>query len=380
MKRKVYFYVREQPVIYQDAIVVLADGLRQVGVDVFGSANYWRRSTSDEDWLVPAHPHVRPEHCDVVVVSDTWCKAIDASFRVHEAPLPAGLFAPARTYRTAYLDLADGYPTTSWQPAFAAFDVVLRAKFNRRCAHPPRHQPWALGVSTRMLDATRHAPPWETRRPNVLINFGASHPYAHPARTRLTKPFIDAVRPFMDVDERRDDLSRPPETPYDRLMWEQTQHRHHPDYFRRLNETRAIAAFCGDLIPPSPIRPRYLAGGRRARLQRRCYELLSRLDPRPLRLIQWDSWRFWEGLAAGCLVFNLDLSHYGVELPVMPRHLEHYVAVRPETLTTVISELRGNPAQLARIAEQGRAWALEHYSPKALATRFLHLTLGSAGR
>jgi hypothetical protein len=353
--------------------------LRQAGVEVFGSANYWRRSTSAGDWLVQAHPHVRPEDCDAVVLSDTWCKAIDSSFGVHESPLPPSLFAPERKYRTAFLDLADGYPTPSWQPEFATFDVVFRAKFNRRCAHPSNHHPWALGVSTRMLDATRAAPPWESRRRNVLINFGASHPYEHRARTRLTKPFTAAVRTLFGVDDRRDDLRRPPDLPSDRLMWEQTQHRHHPDYFRRLGESQAIAAFCGDLIPPSPAYPRYLAGGGRARLARRFFELLGRLDPRPPRLIQWDSWRFWEGLAAGCVVFNLDLPHYGVALPVMPRHLEHYVAVRPGTLSAVVAELERDPAQLVRIAEQGRAWALEHYSPRALASRFLTTLFGSAG-
>jgi hypothetical protein len=132
-----------------------------------------------------------------------------------------------------------------------------------------------------------------------------------------------------------------------------------------------VVAFCGELIPPAPFEPDYLVGGRRARLRRWWYERLAVFDPRPPRLIQWDSWRFWEGLAAGCLVFNLDLPHYGVQLPVMPENFVHYIGVRPDSAGEAFARLDREPGLAARIAAQGRAWALEHYTPAALARRFL---------
>ena len=58
------------------------------------------------------------------------------------------------------------------------------------------------------------------------------------------------------------------------------------------------------------------------------HDARAHFNSRPPRLIQWDSWRFWEGLAAGCLVFNFDLPLYGVRLPVMPEPFVHYVPVR----------------------------------------------------
>jgi len=36
-------------------------------------------------------------------------------------------------------------------------------------------------------------------------------------------------------------------------------------------------------------------------------------------IVRWDSWRWWESLAAGCLSFQLDLEKYGLLLPVMPQ-------------------------------------------------------------
>lgn len=383
--QRVYFYCREHPVIYQDGVVVLAEGLRELGVGVYGNINYWRRSTSADDWLVRADPGVHPRHCDAVVITDGWSKGIDSRFRIHEAPLPSALFEPGRRFRTSYIDLADGYATSSWQPEFGAFDAVFRAKYNRRCFHPKNQRPWVLGLNSRMLEATRTASPWAERRPCLLVNFGASHSYEHSARRIAAPRLLAAARRWFDIDDRRDDLRVAPDAPYDRLMWEQTQQRHNRAYYERLRSSRAIAAFCGELIPPAPFYPRYLVGGRRAQIKRAWYAALGRIDPRPPRLIQWDSWRFWEGLAAGCLVFSLDLQHYGVDLPVMPRHLQHYVALRLDNMKDVLAELAREPGLAEHIAAQGRAWALEHYSPRALAQRFLDVMArvevrnGSAG-
>jgi len=212
----------------------------------------------------------------------------------------------------------------------------------------------------------------------VLVNFGASHPYVHSARALAGPPFVAAARGAFAINDQRDDLTLAPHDPYDWLMWEQTQHRHSRTYYERLKEAQAIVAFCGELIPPAPFHPRYLVGGRRARISRWCYDRLAKFDSRPPRLIQWDSWRFWEGLAAGCLVFNLDLPHYGVLLPVMPVPFVHYVPVRAGHAAAAFARLAADPGLGERIAAEGRAWAMQHYTPRPLAERFLAtLSVGS---
>jgi hypothetical protein len=376
MNPRVYFYCLDNPNAYQDDIVVLADGLQQLGVEVFANCHYWQKSPKAADWLIGPDPHVRPQDCDIVAVNGAWSRWIDNNFKVYELPLPEGLFAPGRRYRTAYMDHDDGYATSAWRQEFRAFDTIFRAQYNGRCFQPSNHRPWVLGLNQRMLDMTAGSPAWSDRKPELLVNFGASHPYEHSARAQAGPPFLTTARRYFSINDKRDDLKIPPSDPYDRLMWEQTQHRHSRDYYNRLKAAQAVVAFCGELIPPAPFYPRYLVGGRQAQIKRLGYDLLARFDARPPRLIQWDSWRFWEALAAGCLVFNLDLPHYGVELPVMPRHLVEYVAVRPENTEEVFAQLMGNPGLPERIAIKGRAWALEHYSPKALARRFLNTMLG----
>lgn len=378
---RIYFFCRDNHDAYQDDVVVLADGLQEIGCEVYGSCNYWRRSPAPDDWLLRHDPRIRAEDCDIVVVSYIWTRWINSDFRVDERPLPEGLFTPGRRYRTVYLDLDDGYATASWRPEFRAFDVVLRAKYNRRCFHPANHRPWVLGLNTRMIAMTAGAPAWHERRKELLINFGASHPYVHGARAQAGPPFAAAAGPHFALNEQRDDLRIAPTDAYDRLMWEQTQRRHSRAYYERLKSAQAIVAFCGELIPPAPFHPRYLVGGRRAKIARAVRETLGRFDPRPPRLIQWDSWRFWEGLAAGCLVFNLDLPHYGVELPVMPEPYVHYVPVRADNPSAAFDRLAVEPGLTEKIAIQGRAWAIEHYSPAALARRFVAtLSQGTSNR
>ena len=376
MMPRIYFFCVEHENVYQDDVVVLADGLQQLGAEVHGNCHYWRRSTAQDDWLIRPHPTIRPENCDIVVVSSAWSRWLDTDFSTHVRQLPAGLFAANRTYRTAYLDVDDGYATAAWQPAYAAFDAVFRAKYNHRCYHPKNQHPWVLGLNHRMLDMTVGALPWKSRRNEVLVNFGASHPYEHSARAKAGPPFLEAIAGHYTINSQRDDLRMEPKDDYDRLMWRQTQHRHCRHYYERLNNAQAVAAFCGELIPPAPFRPYYLAGGQRARFSQLFYKGLGCFDPRAERLIQWDSWRFWEALAAGCLVFNLDLSHYGVRLPVMPIHMQHYIAIRPGNAERVIAELERDPNLAERIAAQGHAWAMEHYSPAALARRFLSTLVG----
>lgn len=369
--KRVYVYCRDRRDAYQDDIVVLAEGLRELDVEVFGSCNYWQQSLDPDDWLVRHDPTVDAADCDVVVVSSAWARWLDHDFRVVGDPLPEGLFSPGRRYRTAFIDVDDGYLTSSFRPEFRSFDAVFRAKYNRRCFHPENHHPWALGLTQRVLHGVQNTLPWSERRQEVLVNFNASHPYLHPARVQMEAGFVAAAQPRWSINRTRDDLKRPPDDPWDRLMWEQTQHRHARAYYKRLGAARGVAAFCGELVPPAPYAPPYLVGGGRARWLRRVFDALAVVDWRPPRLIQWDSWRFWEALAAGCLVFNLDLEHYGVDLPVMPRNYVHYIGLRPDNVREAFARLKREPDLAERVAAQGRVWAIEHYSPRALAQRFL---------
>jgi hypothetical protein len=376
-KPRVYFYCRNEEGNLQEDVIALAEGFRELGIPCFANCNYWLQSTAPGDYLIRHDSNVTADDCDIVVVSYTWPYWIRMkTFDLVRRPLPDGLFKKGRRYKTVYMDSHDGHRTVSWEPEFRQFDLILRCKLNHRAWHPENMRPWVLGFTSRIVQATSGASTFDERRPVILFNFGASHPYPHGTRDLASVRFEPKISKLLDIDRTKDDLSREPSEPYDVLMWRQTGERYSSAYYERLKHSQAVACFCGELIPPMPFRnPEcYLVGGNKAKLRRLLFDLLGRIDPRPRRSVQWDSFRFWEALTAGCAAFNLDLQHYGVEIPVMPENWKHYVGVDLDRVDEVIERISGDPDSLERLAAAGRQWALENYSPRAMAVRFLAAT------
>lgn len=373
----VYFYCCNEPGNLQEDVIQLAEGLRELGVPFYSNCDYWRESASSDAYLLTHDPHVSPDDCSVVVVSYTWVQWVRmGDFRQRRQPLPDGLFKQGRKYLTATIDNNDGYYTPAWEPAFRDFDVIFRTKFNRRAWHPSNMRPWAYGLTGRMFHPAAGGPP---ERRACLVNFGASHPFAYSTRAlsrQRLEPRLTAVLP---IDRTTDDLAAPPSDPYDRLMWEQTGGRYSRDYYRRLRASRAVACFCGDIIPGRPFRgaEKYLVGGGRARLRKAAWSILSRLSGSAPRAVGCDSFRFWESLAAGTAAINVDLDHYGVQFPVQPVSGVHYLGVNFDRIEDFIDTLLADPRLLDRVGAAGREWAVTHYTPKAAAARFLH-SLGLA--
>jgi len=87
--------------------------------------------------------------------------------------------------------------------------------------------------------------------------------------------------------------------------------------------------------------------------------------------MQWDSWRLWESLAAGCVTFHVDFEKYGLYPPVMPENWRHYVGIDLNKIQEAVERIAAEPQLLENISLQARRWAIEHYSPVPTALRFL---------
>ena len=376
MKPRVYIYCRNEAGNLQEDVIALAEGFRELGIPYYGSCNYWLQSTDPEDYLIRHNPDICPDDCNVVIVSYTWPYWIRMNtFDLVRRPLPEHLFRKGRQYTTVYMDNHDGHRTVSWEPEFRQFDIILRSKLNCRAWHPDNMRPWSLSLTNRVIHATANPPHFGARRKRLLVNFGASHPFPHETRDFAHSRFEPKIARLLPIDRTKDDLSIKPADAYDALMWRQTGYRFSRDYYERLKQSQAVACFCGALIPPMPfLHPEtYLVGGNKARLRRGFFEALALVDPRPRRAVQWDSFRFWEALAAGCVAFNLDLEHYGGELPVMPEKGKHYLGIDLSHVSRFIERLAEDIGSLECVARGGHEWAMTYYSPIATAKRFLSL-------
>ncbi len=125
----------------------------------------------------------------------------------------------------------------------------------------------------------------------------------------------------------KDYSQMPLENTYDLMQWGQTGRRHHPRYYRRLANTLACSCFGGCLVK-------------------------SILTQEPI-VWWWDSWRFGEEMASGCVAFHVDFEQYGIELPVMPENWVHYIGIDLENPQAAVERIQAEPSLLMQISQSG---------------------------
>jgi len=242
--------------------------------------------------------------------------------------------------------------------------------------------PWAFGFGQFVADFFATVPDFSEREARVLANYRNMHPFRQLAEERLL-PRLEVRFPvdrnsemrkepfgatgFVDLDHKR--------------AFEQSGQRHHPAYLKRIADHQLCSAFGGWVSPSkllaqgvgyrmAPYLYRGYSGGRiSAQLERLGWQIKH-----AHRIHQWDSWRLWESWVGGCIPLHVDLEAYGALLPEMPRNWEHYIGVDFSNIDRDIERLfQMSNVELAKIAQSGRKWALQYYSPKAVATYFLSL-------
>lgn len=368
---KIFFYcspfISPEEARYQDLAVSLAEGLKQIGVDVYANTNYWQSLPENNKYLFKHESSVKPQNCDVIVMNHHWF--------LNGGRIPNDLFRQDRKYVTVYLDGTDDKNKSySFNSEFRKFDLILKTHYSSKSEYPSNFYPWAFGLSQRMLKELKCVSLYTSRMQNISVSFRYNNNNCHSVRNIIPKLFLPKIKTIFPVDQIRD-LGKIPSEPYENLMWNQTGRRHYSEYYKRLQKTSACAAFGGYFVSTLPRNPNNLE----SRLLRK---IIGKLGLHSYRVIQWDSWRFWESLLAGCITFHLDFDKYGFVLPVNPRNYQHYIGVDLQDIDSIIIYLSSDPKILADISTQGRKWALENYRPEAVAMRFLkiveHTKLGVA--
>jgi hypothetical protein len=368
MKEKsAYFYLIPEGVsrdAYAHNALSIAEGLKELGWKIYANLNYWK-PTEVSDFLFHYDSLVRPSDCRVIFLTYDWMHFINV--------IPYELKENNDSVRV-YLEDAGWLDTPGLSPEFKYFDFVLKSHFNWRCNYPSNYRPWAFGLTNRILRETRESMPFSDRRNSMLVNFGATHTSRHQLREAFEREVYPKLGKNIVLDRATNSRSQPPLEEYHRWMWQQTAWRHYPDYYAKLRESRYCSCIGGQLIPGYPGDPSLLAGGgRRKKLETLFYRIAAGLAGKTPRWNQWESWRWWESLSAGCVSLMLDFEKYGAQLPVQPVNWEHYVGIDLDNVDQGIERFLSAHDSLEQIAVKGRDWAIENYSPRATASRFLKL-------
>jgi hypothetical protein len=358
---KIFFYCcspgRPENTAYHHQIICLAEGFKYLNIPFFANINYWQISAERGGNLINYDPNVTPDDCSIVILDHYWF------LEDNNSALPKDLFSKEDVIRV-YLEGSDwfgGY----WKPEFRQFDFIFKSHYSTKCSHPSNVYPGAFGISNRILKETELIPTFQERRKNLLVNFRVKHSLRDIVRQNL----VPAISNILMFDETIEDLEIPPSQSDHYLQWAQTGRRHHPNFYKRLIQSTACACFGGNFIPRWPSDPTASV----TRVDRILNKIAQKLNLQSKRIIQWDSWRFWESLAAGCVTFHVDFEKYGFRLPVMPVNWRHYIGIDLDHIHQAVERIADEPEVLEKISTEGRLWALEHYSPVPTALRFLEI-------
>jgi hypothetical protein len=335
---------------YEHQIVCLAEGLKEIGVSIYSNIDYWREN---DDFLLKYDENVNYKDCDVVVYSSKF------TGQEVQFGLPVTLYDSQRSYKLVYVDDEDGLITPGFE-VHQKVDYVLKSHYNRKYTYPFNFRPWQFGLTNRIINAVSSA--HNTVRDNeILVNFRVHHPTREFASTSI----LPIAYKYLSQNTETD-LMAENESEEDKLFWHQTGRRHYSNYYKRLSIATACACFGGYLQKSIPFQ-KYKLGYYLRHLD---YKFKVFKND---KVYQYDSWRFWESLVAGCCTIHIDLAKYGAVMPVMPVNGVHYLGVDFDDPAHFEKQLAKGTDFLQQVGEQGRMWVLENYSPKATAHRFLNL-------
>ena len=359
LDKPIFFYCCEG--IYSPVSICLAEGFKELGIPFYSNINHWKIDVDTEEYLFCYDPTVTHHDCSIVILDFRWMRNVKF--------FPDNLFHSEQKYITVLLDDMDGF--TLWNPQLENFDFRFRTHCNSKSIYPSNCLTWVFGLSNRILRETLKIEKFENRKRRLLVNFRNNHRQLiynksllkiregylwidsgvmtvdNPLRQIAGEQFLPLIQHILPPDNTTEDFDKSPSDSYHYLQWKQTGQRHYPSYYHHLKESTACACFGGAVTS-------------------------NHLTGEPI-VEWWDSWRFWESLAAGCVTFHVDFDKYGVQLPVMPENWRHYIGIDLNNMQDTIDRIADDPGILEKISGEGRQWAIENYAPLPTALRFLEM-------
>lgn len=343
--------------------ICLAEGLKSLKIPFNGNIDYWFEPYSNE-YLIKQFTDNK--NSDINIYCDNFFE-----------DYPNELGKVDYKCINILLDDSDGLFTRCHQKQYQNFNFILRPHYSQFINYPNNVIPWAFGLSNRMIRYIEKYQEAEEKKSKVLCNFRVSHNLRSNIHKRLT-PIIENVYPienYITDSLQYSDVKDINISKMDQLYWAQTGRRHNPEFYQTLNQYLFTYTFGGNLgLLPIEINFYNKFLRRKNLLYFKILEFLKKDYDELFFLYQFDSWRFWEALYSNTIPVHIDLESWGAMLPVMPVNKKHYLGINKLQVNQFSKEILSLPKQqLRQIAMDGKLWAFENYSPKAVAERLLKL-------
>lgn len=338
---------------YQFLSIALAEGFSELGIAYGANIDYWWQANRS-DFLLKKTEQLAEvnvyESCYFDANSDALSKVDYSRINI-------------------LLDHDDRMFTPALESKYARFSLILRTHYNPHMHYRENVKPWAFGLTQTIIDSINNTinQPMKQR---VMISYRKLHDIRKLSNDRLV-PLLSKEFEIFNFESQK-----PPASVTDDplSLWAQTGRRYDPQYFVELNSSLLNLSFGGTpIVPPLPLNKTSEVMGRVKRgLLKLVYR--NRIPAPYYTLIQYDSWRLWESFVSNTCPVYTDCSQFGITLPVKPEPGLHYIAVDGFNFEAAMLQINQlGPDGIRQIAQEGRKWALEHYSPKAVAQRLVSL-------
>lgn len=326
IKQGVYFHSDEQR--FSHVAICLAEGLQQIGIPIYSNIDYTHPSSSVR--FIPTS--------DISLLENSYCTVMTLENICELFP-----------YRVNQLECIHN-KTLSLCMHDNLSNFLIDPEIPLLCTHENEFRrndgiriPIAFGLNQAMIKQTFNLPEFTDRENYVLRSF-------HPSLRQDVRSCLDlSLIPSLQYNI-------PVETRYTTLQ---------SDFMTLLSKTKYCLSYGGCFSQNISLTPVFQA-------MEACREFYSHITfTKDTVVDRWDSWRFWESLVSGCVTIHLDFEKYGFKLPVMPENWKHYIGLDLANIHRDVERMLDEQEQMQEIAYNGRLWALEHYSPIAVAKRFL---------
>lgn len=367
VERGIYFIFSEESISHIS--VSIAEGLDELGITIFANQDCWPSYFKNGEYLFKHDENIHPNDCAICVADISNIELTMSKGKVHP------LFLCADQLRQdliiVLLDMGDTENLVNIDNNNLMLRGVLKTHLNKILEYPNFYFPWAFGLNKRIIQSTERALPFGERKQEIISIFRSS--LNQSVRIAMNFAFLSNLQQKIKIND--DLIQSEINTPYasnsqlDNFYAQLLKNHHMPNWFKILRESKFCCAYggnfeCANLTrrfdPENIIRTNIVSGG---------------IKPKS-SIMRWDSWRFWESLAAGCVTIHLDFEQCGFLLPVQPVNWQHYVGIDLTNPKATAERILDEPELMEEIAENGRQWALDHYSPVPVACRLLDIALG----
>ena len=342
---------------YFHEIIVLAEGLKELGHDVIGNVNYWQDYNSKNFLIEQSHE----DNYDLAIYDYRYVKSF-------EHLLFRSGYPNFKLDAINILVDRNDWISPIWHKNsnYNIFNLILGCHSVKGFKFPNNYVPWAMGLSKRMISSIDKK---TTERTSNII--GHNYRVWHNLRKMYIGEIENTNNKFL-VQQLLTDVPNKIENPEDFFYYEKTCKRHNSEYYKIINSTLLFLGFGGYIETYPKLYQPYSFFDK---IRRKPNHLLSNFYKSKFSYVfQWDSFRMWELFYSNTCPIFLNFEKFNFNLPFIPKSEEHYLSIDDFSWGKLNNKLkRISINEIQQIGLNGKKWVIKNYSPISLSKYLISL-------